>query len=152
MHTLYPFITTCFMMISAILVAIGWRLIILHKRQAHKRAMLWAAACALLFFVFYVSRIVFFGSKQFNGPETMKTVYFVFLIFHITLSTISGLFGLITLNHAFRSRFETHKRIGRITSVMWFATAATGVTVYLLLYIIFPGGDVTNLYDAIFSF
>ncbi|WP_166242778.1 DUF420 domain-containing protein [Paenibacillus turpanensis] len=152
MHTFYPFMTTSLIVISAIFVAIGWRQIIAGKREAHQRTMLWGAFFALAFFILYLIRTLFFGSKPFGGPDELRIVYFVFLVFHILLATTSGVFGLITLSHAFNKRWAKHKRIARPTSVMWFATAITGVTVYLLLYIIYPSDEVQSLFDAIFHF
>ncbi len=152
MHTFYPFMTTSLIVISAIFVAIGWGQIVRGKREAHERTMKIAALLALLFFILYLTRTLFFGSKPFGGPDELKLVYFVFLVFHILLATTSGVFGLITLSHAFKSRWAQHKKIARPTSIMWFFTAITGVTVYLLLYIFYPSDEVKTLFDAIFHF
>lgn len=47
--TLFPTISTSFIVISAVLVAIGWRQIIQGKREAHKKTMIAAAVAAILF-------------------------------------------------------------------------------------------------------
>lgn len=49
LFTLFPTISTSFIVISAVLVAIGWGLIIKGKREAHKKTMIAAAVAALLF-------------------------------------------------------------------------------------------------------
>ncbi|MDK7951380.1 DUF420 domain-containing protein, partial [Staphylococcus lugdunensis] len=41
-----------------------------------------------------------------------------------------------------------HRKIGPIASIIWFFTAITGVAVYLLLYILYPGGETTSLIKA----
>ncbi len=151
LYDVFPMISTSFIALSAILVAIGWRLIIKGKRQAHERTMLAAAVAATLFFIIYVSRTIFVGNTTFNGPESLKTVYLIFLLFHIVLATVAAVFGITTLTLAFRKSFAKHRQWGRKTAVIWFATAITGITVYVLLYLCYPGGHTKPVIDAIFG-
>ncbi|WP_028551816.1 DUF420 domain-containing protein [Paenibacillus sp. UNC451MF] len=148
MHIL-PTISTSFIVISAIFVAFGWRQILKGNRKGHEKLMLWGAGFALAFFIIYVSRTIFVGNTTFGGPESLKLAYHLFLFFHITLATLAGVFGVITLLHAFNKRFAKHKKIGRWTAVMWLITAPTGVIVYVLLYVLYPGGDTKPMIDAI---
>jgi putative membrane protein len=150
-YEIFPTISTSLIAISAILVAIGWRFIIVGKRNAHEKTMLVAAVAALLFFIIYVSRTIFIGNTTWGGPESLKTVYQVFLIFHIVLATVAAVFGLTTLTLAFRQNFGKHRKWGRVTSVVWFITAITGITVYVLLYLMYPGGHTKPVIDAIFG-
>ncbi|SDJ04033.1 DUF420 domain-containing protein [Salimicrobium halophilum] len=144
-----PTISTFFIVISAIFVGIGWILIAKNKRAAHKKAMLAGAASALIFFIIYVSRTVFVGNTSFGGPEEYKIYYTIFLIFHIILATTGAVFGIVTLTLAFKRNIKKHRKIGPVTSIIWFFTAITGVAVYLLLYIIYDGGHTTSLIKAI---
>jgi putative membrane protein len=146
-----PTISTFFILLSAILVAIGWRLIAKDKRAAHKKAMLAAAVSALLFFIIYVSRTIFVGNTSFGGPEELQTFYTIFLVFHIVLATTGGVFGLVTLRLALKRKITTHRKLGPITSIIWFFSALTGIMVYLLLYVLFDGGETTSLIRAIFG-
>lgn len=148
MHIL-PTISTSFIVISAIFVAFGWYYIVKGNRETHQKLMLWGAVFALAFFLIYVSRTIFVGNTTFGGPENLKLPYHLFLFFHITLATIGGVFGIITLLHAFNKRFAKHKKIGRWTAVIWLLTAPTGVIVYILLYVMYPGGDTKPMIDAI---
>lgn len=151
MYNLFPLISTSFIALSAILVAIGWRLIIKGNREAHEKTMLAAAVAASLFFIIYVSRTIFVGNTMFNGPENLKTIYMIFLLFHIVLATVAAIFGITTLTLAYRKSFAKHRKWGRKTAVIWFATAITGVTVYVLLYLCYPGGHTKPVVDAIFG-
>lgn len=151
MQQLLPLISTSCIAISAVLVAIGWRQIIRKRQESHKRFMLAGAVFALLFFILYVSKTVFVGSTQFGGPDHLKIAYLLFLLFHIVLSTVAAVFGIVTLTLAFKQRFAKHRKVGRITSIIWLFTAATGITVYVLLYVLYPGGETGALIDAIFS-
>ncbi|HEY4602390.1 MAG TPA: DUF420 domain-containing protein [Cerasibacillus sp.] len=144
-----PTISTFFIIVSAILVAIGWRLIIKGKKAAHKKTMIAAAISALAFFIIYLSRTVFIGNTSFGGPDDIKIYYTIFLFFHILLATTGAVFGIVTLVLAFKRNIPKHEKIGPITSVIWFFTAITGVMVYLLLYVFYKGGDTTSLIKAI---
>ncbi|PTI56919.1 DUF420 domain-containing protein [Staphylococcus xylosus] len=146
-----PTISTSFIVISAILVAIGWRKIWLRKIESHKKVMLAAAGFALAFFIIYASRIIFIGNTAFGGPDSVKLYYTIFLVFHINLATIGGVLGLLQIITAFKDKFKVHRFVGPIASIIWFFTAITGVAVYLLLYVFYPGGETTSLIKATFG-
>src|SRR5690625_1325905 len=144
-----PFISTVFIVISAILVIIGWRQIIKGDEAKHKKSMIASAVFAILFLIVYLSRTALVGNTAFGGPDNIKIYYTIFLIFHIVLSTTSFIFGVVTMRVAFKGNFKKHKKIAPITSVIWLFTALTGVIVYLLLYVIYRGGETTSLIKAI---
>ena len=143
-----PTISTSCIVISAILVAIGWRLIWKRQIDKHKKVMLWAAIFALTFFIIYASRTIFIGNTAFGGPDSVKIYYTIFLVFHINLATIGGVLGLFQIILAFKDKFNIHRKIGPIASIIWFFTAITGVAVYILLYVLYPGGETTSLFKA----
>ncbi|MBT2292447.1 DUF420 domain-containing protein [Paenibacillus albidus] len=147
--TLFPTVSTSFIVISAVLVAIGWRQIIKGQREAHKKTMIAAAIAALLFFIVYVSRTLFVGNTSWGGPDELKGIYQVFLIFHIVLATVAAVFGLTTLTLGFKAKYAKHRKWGRVTSIMWFFTAITGVMVYVLLYMLYPGGHTKPVWEVI---
>ncbi|NIK10668.1 DUF420 domain-containing protein [Alkalibacillus almallahensis] len=146
-----PTISTVFIVLSAILVAIGWVLIANGKATAHKRTMIAAAISALTFFILYVSRTIFLGNQTFGGPDDMQIYYTSFLVFHIILATTGAAFGIVTLYLAFKRRISKHRKIGPVTAIIWFFTAITGVMVYLLLYVLYDSGHSTSLFRAIFG-
>lgn len=147
-----PTLSTFFIVLSAILVAIGWKLVRERKIEAHKKTMLGAAVAAVLFFIIYASRTVFIGNTAFGGPENLKIYYTVFLIFHIMLSTSGAVMGILTINWGLKNKLDKHRRIGPITSIVWFFTAITGVAVYLLLYVFYEGGETTSMIKAILGY
>lgn len=146
---LLPTLSTFFIVLSAILVATGWILIVRNNFRAHKNTMIAAAISALLFFIIYVSRTIFIGNTSFGGPEELEVYYTIFLIFHIILATTGAVFGVVTLTLAFKRNIGRHRRLGPVTSIIWFFTAITGVMVYLLLYVFYDGGDTTSMIKAI---
>lgn len=146
---LLPTISTFFIVLSAVLVAIGWNLIRKRRIEAHQKTMIAAAVSAVLFFIIYVSRTVFIGNTSFGGPDELKVYYTVFLIFHIVLATTGAVFGVVTIVAGFKNNLARHRKLGPITSIIWFFTAITGVAVYLLLYVFYTGGETTSVFKAI---
>ncbi|KGR73779.1 DUF420 domain-containing protein [Ureibacillus sinduriensis] len=147
-----PTISTSFIVISAVLVAIGWGLIYKKKIEAHKKVMLAAGVSALIFFIIYASRTIFVGNTSFGGPDDLKIYYTLFLIFHITLATVGAVFGIVSIMTGLKTKLSIHRKIGPITSIIWFFVAITGVAVYLLLYVFYHGGQTTSLIKAILGF
>lgn len=144
-----PTISTSFIVLSAITVAIGWWQIKQRKIEAHKKTMLLAAVFAVIFFIIYASRTIFIGNTSFGGPENIKIYYTIFLIFHITLATIGAGFGIASILTGYKNRLSLHRKLGPITSFIWFFTGITGVAVYLLLYVFYRGGETTSMIKAI---
>ncbi|MNQ80477.1 DUF420 domain-containing protein [Paenibacillus oryzisoli] len=150
MHIL-PTISTMFIVISAIFVGFGWYHIVKGNRDTHEKLMVLGAIFALAFFIIYMSRTLFEGNTAFGGPESLKLPYHLFLFFHITLATIGGVLGLVTLWFAYKKKFLKHKKIGKVAALVWLLTAPTGVMVYVLLYVLYPGGTTKPVIDAIFG-
>ncbi len=104
---LLPTISTTFIVLSAITVAIGWVQIKQRKIETHRKTMTIAAVFALIFFIIYASRTIFIGNTAFGGPDDIKIYYTVFLIFHITLSTTGAVFGIISLTSGYKNNLKT---------------------------------------------
>lgn len=147
-----PTISTLFIVLSALMVAVGWRQIKQKKIEAHKKSMFLAALFALIFFIIYASRTIFIGNTAFGGPDSLKVYYTVFLIFHITLATIGAVLGVISLYTGNKNKLSFHRKLGPATSIVWFLSALTGVAVYLLLYVFYRGGETTSMIKAILGF
>ena len=85
----------------------------------------------------------------FGGPANIKIYYTIFLVFHITLATVGAVFGIISLATGYKNNLPIHRKLGPVTSFIWFFTAITGVAVYLLLYVFYKGGQTTSMIKAI---
>lgn len=144
-----PTISTSFIVLSAIMVAIGWVQIKQQKNDAHRKSMTLAGVFALIFFLIYATRTLFLGNTAFGGPDDVKIYYTSFLIFHIALATVGAVFGIISLYSGYKNKLNSHRKLGPITSITWFLTGITGIAVYLLLYVIYQGGETTSVLKAI---
>ena len=147
-----PTISTLCIVISAILLIAGWRTIKKGEVEKHKNLMLLAAGFALTFFIIYISRTLFIGNTAFGGPDHLKIYYTIFLVFHIVLATLGAVFGIMQISSGLKDRLRSHKKLGPTASIVWIFTAITGVAVYVLLYVLYPGGETTSLLKAIFNY
>jgi uncharacterized membrane protein YozB (DUF420 family) len=120
--------------ISAILLLIGYVLIRAGRRQAHERMMLAALTSSALFLASYVVYHLQVGSVRFTGQGPLRAVYFFILITHIILAVAIVPLVLVTVIRAFRERFDTHRRIARVTLPLWGYVSVTGVVIYWMLY------------------
>lgn len=151
LNYMLPTVSTFFIVLSAVLVAIGWRLAVQRKLEQHQKMMISGAIAAILFFIIYATRTLVIGSTPYNGPDGLKPYYLAFLLFHIVMATVAAVFGITTITLGFRKKFTKHRKLGRFTAVIWFFTAITGVAVYLILYVLYPPADVKPLFEAIFG-
>jgi uncharacterized membrane protein YozB (DUF420 family) len=124
--------------IATVLLAAGWILIRRGDWRAHRIAMVAAFAVSTLFLVCYLSYHAIVGHVPFAGQGPVRTVYFAILISHILLAVAVPLLAVAMFVLAWRGRWETHRRLGRITLPIWLYVSVTGVVIYLMLYHFYP--------------
>ena len=124
--------------LSGILLLAGYAQIRKKNVLAHKRLMVSAFLVSILFLVSYLYYHYNVGSIPFTGQGWIRPVYFAILISHTVLAATVPVLAVITLYRAFRGQFERHRRIARWTFPIWVYVSATGVLVYLLLYVLYP--------------
>ncbi len=119
---------------SAVLLLLGWVLILRRKIDAHRRAMLSAFGCSIVFLVSYLVYHFQVGSGKFQGTGTIRTGYLTILLTHTVLAAAVPFLAVVTLSRALARRFDRHKRIARWTLPIWLYVSVTGVVVYWMLY------------------
>ncbi len=119
---------------AAVFLVLGWVLIRRGERRAHRRAMLGAVACSVLFLVSYVVYHSEVGSVRFTGQGPIRTVYFTILISHTVLAVLIVPLVLLTLSRALGGRFAAHRTVARLTLPLWCWVSLSGVAVYWMLY------------------
>jgi uncharacterized membrane protein YozB (DUF420 family) len=68
----------------------------------------------------------------------VRPVYFALLISHVALAVVALPLVLLTFYRALRGQFDRHRRVARWTLPVWFYVSVSGLTVYLMLYKLFP--------------
>ena len=119
--------------ITALVLIAGVWAIKNGKRKLHERFMTTAIALSVCFLVMYVAYHMTSDSTKFGGEGVIKGIYFFILITHILLSIAVIPLVLMTYVQALSERFDSHKKIAKITFPIWLYVAVTGVVVYLMI-------------------
>jgi uncharacterized membrane protein YozB (DUF420 family) len=69
----------------------------------------------------------------------VRPVYLAILGTHVPLAAAVPVLALRMFFLAWKGRFDAHRRLGRITLPIWLYVSVTGVVIYLMLYVLFPG-------------
>ncbi len=118
---------------SALLLMSGWVAIRRGLRRVHQCLMVAAFAASTCFLVSYVTYHWAHGDTKFAGQGPVRPLYFFVLVTHILLSTTIVPMSLASFWFAWRKRFSTHRRIGRVLLPVWIYVSVTGVAIYFFL-------------------
>jgi putative membrane protein len=119
---------------SAVLLFLGWRAIRRRRIERHRRLMLSAFACSMLFLTSYVVYHAQAGSRPFPGHGAVRVVYLVILLTHVVLAAGIVPLALVTLRRGLRRDDAAHRRVARLTLPLWAYVSVTGVVIYVMLY------------------
>ena len=125
--------------IATVFLITGFVLVRRGQIEAHRRAMLGAFACSILFLTSYLVYHYQVGSVKFTGEGTIRVVYLSILLTHVVLAAIVPFLAVITLFRGLKNggdpvRIARHRRIARVTFPIWLYVSISGVVVYLMLY------------------
>ncbi len=147
--TPFPLINACLNSLAALLLLLGW--IVIRRPEASSdeaarslhaklmRAAFLVSAAFLGSYLWYHFVVVpELGHLGFRGSGVARTAYFALLISHILLAVINLPLVLRVLWLAHKERWESHRKLARITWPIWMYVSVTGVIVYLLLYPLNP--------------
>lgn len=147
LHTM-PAINASLNGLATVLLTIGfvliWRDRVKYK-NAHRAVMLSAFGVSCVFLVGYLSHKAMKANAgeavntTFAGEGIWRWVYYPMLITHVILAMVIVPLIFVTLFHAFKGRFEKHRKWARWTFPLWYYVSVTGVLVYFFLYQWFPG-------------
>lgn len=129
-----PTVNACLNSISTLLLTAGYLFIRRGDVQRHRLAMAGAFVTSCVFLTSYLIYHSQAGSVPFTKQGWVRPVYFAILISHIILAAAIVPLALVTLYHAWRERFDKHRRIARWTWPIWMYVSITGVAIYLMLY------------------
>jgi protein SCO1 len=119
----------------AVLLVIGWSLILTKRVRGHAACMIAAVAVSSVFLACYLIYHFQVGSVAYKGVGWSRFVYFTILLSHTVLATL-GVVPLVslTLIRAIRKEFHRHASIARVTFPIWLYVSVTGVVIYWMLY------------------
>lgn len=130
----WPALNAVLNLSSACCLAFGYVAIRAGRREAHRRWMLAAFSCSVVFLLSYLAYHFQVGSVKFGGEGLIRTVYLGILLTHTVLAAVAAPLALATLSRALRGRFDLHRKVARLTFPIWIYVSVTGVVVYLMLY------------------
>ena len=119
--------------LTAILLIIAVWAIKKGKRKTHQKLMTICIGLSVVFLVLYMLYHMTAESTAFGGDGIIRYIYFFILISHIALSIVIIPLVLKTYARAYLGKFDSHKKLARITFPIWLYVAITGVVVYLMI-------------------
>jgi putative membrane protein len=111
----------------------GWFAIKAGDRELHAFCQKTAFVFSAVFLICYIAYHSVHGDSHYPGHGVLRGVYFSILISHILLSMAALPMVLATFFFALTGRFETHRRLARITFPVWLYVSLTGVLVFAFL-------------------
>ena len=79
-----------------------------------------------MFLVCYLTYHALVGHVPFAGRGAVRAVYFAILISHILLAVLVPVLAIAMFVLAWRGRWQSHRRLGRITMPIWLYVSVTG--------------------------
>lgn len=119
--------------LTAVLLVLAVAAIKRGNRVLHEKLMTSAIACSVIFLIMYVAYHMTSESTSYGGEGFIRYIYFFILISHIILSIIIIPLVLFTYVRALAQKFDSHRKLARITFPIWLYVAVTGVIVYIMI-------------------
>jgi putative membrane protein len=123
---------------ATVLIVLGWLHIRAGRRDLHRKTMLAAVATSTLFLASYLYYHAHAGATRFTEQGLLRTIYFTILISHTILAALTPVLVGTSVVLALRGRFERHRAVARWTLPIWLYVSVTGVTIYVMLYHLWP--------------
>ncbi len=118
---------------TALLLVIAVWAIINGRQKLHQRLMTGCISLSALFLLMYVAYHMTSDPTPYRGTGIWRFLYYTILISHILLSVAIIPLVLKTYARAYLGKFNSHRKLARITFPIWLYVAVTGVIVYLMI-------------------
>jgi putative membrane protein len=119
--------------LTAVLLIVAVIAIKNGNRKLHENVMKICIGLSLLFLLMYIGYHMTSDSTKFGGEGVISIIYYFILITHIILSIAIIPLVLITYARAYLQKFESHRKLAKITFPIWLYVAITGVVVYFMI-------------------
>jgi len=132
----FPTINVTLNALAGIFLLIGWIQIRRKDVNKHRKLMLTAFGCSIVFLCSYVLyHYLHPGITLYPHSGISRTIYLTILGTHTPLAAMVPFLAIAAIYHAVKGNFQTHVRITRWLFPLWMYVSVTGVVVYLMLYI-----------------
>jgi len=127
--------------LAAVLLLLGYTLIVRRREQAHTAVMLSAFFVSIAFLTCYLVYHAQVGSVPFQGPPNIRRIYLLILVTHVVLAAIVPFLAGLTIYWGFADRRRQHRRLAKWTLPIWLYVSVTGVVIYVMLYHLYPAHE-----------
>lgn len=119
--------------LTAVLLVVAVWAVRNGRQKLHQRLMTGCISLSALFLLMYIAYHMTSDPTPYGGKGTLRYLYYAILISHILLSVAIIPLVLKTYARAYLGKFNSHKKLARITFPIWLYVAVTGVIVYLMI-------------------
>jgi putative membrane protein len=138
LELLHPTINATLNFTCFVLLIMGRMAIARGDVELHRRRMVAAFAVSAVFLVSYVIRFATTGAHKYPGEGLDRIFYLGMLMSHMVLAVALVPLVIGALRRAMRGDYAGHKKLVKFTWPIWMYVSATGVLVYLMLYVLAP--------------
>lgn len=139
--TLFPPLNAALNGLAGLMLILGMLKIKAGNEVAHKRFMFAALACSVVFLSSYLYYHLYFGiSVKYQGADWGRAPYLALLLSHTVLAALVPFLALRTAYLGIKDHRSAHKKWAKWTLPIWLYVSATGVLVYLVLYVFTDSG------------
>jgi putative membrane protein len=124
--------------LTCVTLILGLIFIKSNKVKAHRLMMMTSVVLGAIFLICYLTYHLSNPENRFTGEGYVRYIYLFLLITHILFSIFVLPLVLRALFYAVTRQFDRHKKIVRFAYPIWLYVSLSGVTVYLMLYQLFP--------------
>ncbi len=124
---------SAFVVATLVALASGYAAIKKREIDRHRARMLTAFGCSAAFLTLFVVRFVTYGFR-FDGSGVARGVYYALLFAHEPIAVLTVPLALATLVLGLR-RSKLHIEVARPTLVLWSISCATGIVLFLFVYL-----------------
>jgi len=131
--TIFPKINAIINSLVSILLLAGLYFIKTNEEKKHRIVMSSAFGLSILFLISYVFYHSLAESVPFGDEGLIRYVYLFILLTHIVLAAVVMPFILYTFYFALTNQLNKHRKLAKVTWLVWFYVSVTGVVVYLMI-------------------
>lgn len=120
----------------------GYRFIRQGRMEAHRAMMVSAFGASIVFLMSYLTNQIVNGRKDFDGEGLIRFVYlYIVLLPHVILAATVPFLAIVTIYRGWKTPYENHAKLARITFPVWVYVSVTGILVYFMAH--------TTLFDPL---